>query len=81
MNDPILIDECLSRDLAALANARLRRTAPVVFRGLQGTLDADLMPVIREGNPVLPIAMKRRAISTGPRDSQLAKGAFHATLC
>jgi predicted nuclease of predicted toxin-antitoxin system len=50
VNDPFLIDECLSPDLAALANARQHYATHVVFLGLQGTLDADLMPVIRQGN-------------------------------
>ena len=50
VKEPFLFDECLSPDLAALANARHHHATHVVFRGLQGTLDADLMPVIREGN-------------------------------
>ena len=50
VNDRFLIDEYLSPDLAALANARNHHATHVVFRGLQGTLDQDLMPLIREGN-------------------------------
>jgi predicted nuclease of predicted toxin-antitoxin system len=49
-NDPFLIDECLSPDLMALANARHHYATHVVFRDLQGMRDADLMQVIREGN-------------------------------
>ena len=49
MNDPFLIDECLSPDLAALANSRNHHATHVVFRGWQGALDAELMPRIREG--------------------------------
>lgn len=53
VNDPFLIDECLSPDLVALANARNQHATHVVFRGMQGTQDPDLMPLIREGGFVL----------------------------
>jgi predicted nuclease of predicted toxin-antitoxin system len=53
VNDPFLIDECLSPDLVALANARNHDATHIVYRGLQGTLDPDLMPVIRDGNFIL----------------------------
>lgn len=49
VNDPLLIDECLSPELVALAHARNHHATHVVFRGLQGTSDRDLMPIIREG--------------------------------
>ncbi len=50
MRDPFLIDECLSPDLVALAHARGHNATHVVFRGLAGTHDRDLLPVIRRGN-------------------------------
>ncbi len=53
LNDPLLIDECLSPDLAALANSRNHHATHVVFRGLQGAQDSELMPLIREGGFVL----------------------------
>ncbi|WP_244548244.1 DUF5615 family PIN-like protein [Bosea vaviloviae] len=49
MNDPFLIDECLSLDLVALAKTRHHYATHVVYRGLQGTLDPDLIPVIQSG--------------------------------
>jgi predicted nuclease of predicted toxin-antitoxin system len=42
-----LIDECLSPDLVALAHERGFEATHVVFRGLAGTADRDLLPVIR----------------------------------
>ncbi|MBF0305003.1 MAG: DUF5615 family PIN-like protein [Alphaproteobacteria bacterium] len=48
MNDPFLVDECLSLDLVALAHARGHHATHVIFRGLEGTQDPDLMPVIRD---------------------------------
>lgn len=53
MNDPFLIDECLSLDLVALAHARGHHATHVVFRGMQGTTDPDLMPLIRNEGFVL----------------------------
>jgi predicted nuclease of predicted toxin-antitoxin system len=47
MRDPFLIDECLSPDLVALAHSRGFDATHVVFRGLAGTADHDLMPIIR----------------------------------
>lgn len=47
MRDPLLIDECLSPDLAALAHARGHEATHVVFRGLAGTPDHELIPLIR----------------------------------
>ena len=47
MRDPFLIDECLSPDLVALAHARGHDASHVIFRGLAGTPDRDLLPVIR----------------------------------
>lgn len=50
MHDPFLIDECLSPDLAALANSRGHHATHVVHRRLQGSKDHELIPVIeREG--------------------------------
>ena len=46
MRDPFPIDECLSLDLVAEAHARGHHATHVVFRGLQGTKDPDLMPTI-----------------------------------
>jgi len=53
LNDPFLIDECLSLDLVALANARGYRATHVVFRSLQGTDDRALMPVVHAEGFVL----------------------------
>ena len=53
LNDPFLIDECLSLDLVALAHARGHHATHVVFRELQGTKDPDLLPVIRSESFVL----------------------------
>jgi len=53
LNDPFLIDECLSLDLVALAHARGHHATHVVFRGMQGTTDPDLMPLIRNEGFVL----------------------------
>ncbi len=47
MRDPLLIDECLSPDLVALAHSRGHDASHVVFRGLAGSPDRDLLPVIR----------------------------------
>ncbi|KQT43211.1 toxin-antitoxin system, toxin component, PIN family protein [Aureimonas sp. Leaf454] len=47
MNDPILIDECLSPDLAALAQSRGYNSIHVLHRGRRGAKDPDLMPLIR----------------------------------
>ncbi len=50
MHDPFLIDECLSPDLAALANSRGHHATHVVHRRLQGSKDHELIPIIeREG--------------------------------
>ena len=50
MRDPFLIDECLSLDLVAEAHARGHHATHLVFRGLQGTKDPDLMPtILKEG--------------------------------
>ncbi len=50
MHDPFLIDECLSLDLVAEAHARGHHATHLVFRGLQGTKDPDLMPtILKEG--------------------------------
>jgi predicted nuclease of predicted toxin-antitoxin system len=46
MLDPFLIDECLSPDLVAEAHARGHYATHVVHRGLAGTADPDLMPII-----------------------------------
>jgi predicted nuclease of predicted toxin-antitoxin system len=51
--DPFLIDECLSLDLVALAQARGHHATHVAFRGLQGTSDRGLLPIIREEGFVL----------------------------
>ncbi|WP_342141949.1 DUF5615 family PIN-like protein [Methylobacterium fujisawaense] len=48
MNDPILIDECLSPDLAAYAQARGYHATHVVHRGRESTKDWALMPMIRQ---------------------------------
>ena len=53
LNDPFLIDECLSLDLVALAHARGHHATHVVFREMQGTSDPDLMPLIRDEGFVL----------------------------
>jgi predicted nuclease of predicted toxin-antitoxin system len=53
LNDPFLIDECLSLDLVALAHARGHHATHVGFRSLLGTLDRALMPVIRAEGFVL----------------------------
>jgi predicted nuclease of predicted toxin-antitoxin system len=45
--DPFLIDECLSPDLVALAHSRGFEATHVVFRGLAGTADRNLLPIIR----------------------------------
>ena len=47
MNDPILIDECLSPDLAAYAQSRGYHATHVVHRGRDSTKDWALMPLIR----------------------------------
>lgn len=46
MNDPFLIDECLTLDLVALAHLRGHHATHVIFRALQGTDDPDLLPVV-----------------------------------
>ena len=46
MRDPFLIDECLTPDLVAEAHCRGHYATHVVHRGLAGTEDRDLMPVI-----------------------------------
>lgn len=51
--DPFLIDECLSLDLVALANARGHHATHIVFRALQGTDDRALMPLIHTEGFVL----------------------------
>lgn len=48
MRDPFLIDECLSPDLVAKAHERGHYATHVVHRGLEGTKDQKLMPVIRD---------------------------------
>ena len=48
MLDPFLIDECLSPDLVGLAHLRGHHATHVVFRGLAGVRDDELMPVIRK---------------------------------
>lgn len=48
MRDPFLIDECLSPDLVAKAHERGHYATHVVHRGLVGTKDPMLMPVIRD---------------------------------
>ena len=53
LNDPFLIDECLSLDLVALAHARGHHATHVVFREKQGASDPDLMPLIRDEGFVL----------------------------
>jgi predicted nuclease of predicted toxin-antitoxin system len=53
LNDPFLIDECLSLDLVALAHSRGHHATHVVFREKQGTSDPDLMPLIRAEGFVL----------------------------
>lgn len=50
MNDPFLIDECLSPDLVALANERGHHATHVVYRSAQGTKDRHLVPIILEQN-------------------------------
>jgi predicted nuclease of predicted toxin-antitoxin system len=47
LDDPFLIDECLSPKLVAFANARGHHATHVVFRNLQGTPDDKLMPLIK----------------------------------
>ncbi len=47
MRDPFLIDECLSPDLVALAHTRGHSATHVVFRGLAGSSDRNLLPTIR----------------------------------
>ena len=53
VNDPFLIDECLSLDLVALAHARGHHATHVAFRELQGTDDRGLMPTIRTEGSIL----------------------------
>lgn len=53
LNDPFLVDECLSPQLTALAHARGHHATHVNFRGLSGAQDADLMPLIRQEGFVL----------------------------
>ena len=48
MNDPILVDECLSPDLAAYAQSRGYHATHVVHRGLRRAKDWGLMPTIRQ---------------------------------
>jgi predicted nuclease of predicted toxin-antitoxin system len=50
MGDPFLIDECLSPRLVGIANQRGYQATHVVHRGLRGTQDHDLMPLIRSEN-------------------------------
>jgi len=47
LRDPFLTEECLSPDLVALAHVRGYDATHVVFRGLAGTADHDLLPIIR----------------------------------
>jgi predicted nuclease of predicted toxin-antitoxin system len=53
LSDPFLIDECLSPDLVAVAHARGRAATHVLLRGLQGTDDRRLIPLIRQEGLVL----------------------------
>jgi predicted nuclease of predicted toxin-antitoxin system len=53
VNDPFLIDECLSPDLVALAHARGHSATHIVFRTLQGTPDRRLVPIIQRESFVL----------------------------
>jgi predicted nuclease of predicted toxin-antitoxin system len=53
VNEPFLIDECLSLDLVALAHARGHHATHVTFRNLQGTADRELMPLVRTEGFVL----------------------------
>lgn len=53
MNDPFLIDECLSLELAALALSRGHYAVHVSRKGLAGKSDEALMPIILRGNFVL----------------------------
>jgi predicted nuclease of predicted toxin-antitoxin system len=53
LNDPFLIDECLTLDLVAVAQERGHHATHVVFRGLEGTEDAGLLPAIQGENFVL----------------------------
>jgi len=46
VNDPFLVDECLSLNLVALAHARGHQATHVGFRDRQGTDDPDLMRLI-----------------------------------
>jgi len=53
LNDPFLIDECLSLDLVALAHSRGHHATHISFRDLQGTEDPDLLPIIHAESFVL----------------------------
>lgn len=46
MHDPFLIDECLSPKLMATANTRGHHATHIIYRGLEGTPDRDLLPII-----------------------------------
>lgn len=47
VNDPFLVDECLSLDLVALAHSRGHHATHVGFRDLHGTSDRALMATIQ----------------------------------
>ncbi len=53
MNDPFLVDECLSPELATYAQGRGHHATHVIYRGLGGTSDPRLMDVLRDGGFIL----------------------------
>jgi len=50
VRDPFLFDECLYPGLIAIAHERGHHATHVVHRGLQGTEDQDLVPVVLAGS-------------------------------
>jgi predicted nuclease of predicted toxin-antitoxin system len=59
VRDPIMIDECLSPDLAAYAQARGYHATHVLHRGRRGAEDAALMPLILAENFIFVTANGR----------------------
>lgn len=78
-----LIDECLTPKLAKLAQARGHEAAHVVWLGMGGTKDWDLMPVIVAGDWtfVTRNAVDFRGRADAPGEPGLhARAAIHAGL-
>lgn len=59
MNEAFLVDECLSLELVALAQARGFHATHVVFRNLQGTSDRTLVEVAARESFALVINNRR----------------------